>query len=99
MISKFTDIGIPEDVAKAMDDMGWEEPTPIQINSIPLGLKGVDMFGQAQTGTGKTGAYGSIILGTIEACPSTAAPASRVRSRSCSRAATSSQEPPGASGT
>ena len=67
MISKFTDIGIPEDVAKAMDDMGWEEPTPIQVNSIPLGLKGIDMFGQAQTGTGKTGAYGSIILGTMEA--------------------------------
>ena len=67
MISKFTDIGIPEDVARAMDDMGWTEPTPIQVNSIPLGIKGVDMFGQAQTGTGKTGAYGSIILGTIEA--------------------------------
>jgi len=66
MISKFTDIGIPEDVAKAMDDMGWEEPTPIQVNSVPLGLKGTDMFAQAQTGTGKTGAYGSIILGTIE---------------------------------
>ncbi len=67
MISKFTDIGIPEDVAKAMDDMGWEEPTPIQVNSVPLGLKGIDMFAQAQTGTGKTGAYGSIVLGTIPA--------------------------------
>ena len=67
MISKFTDIGIPEDVARAMDDMGWEEPTPIQVSSVPLGLEGIDMFAQAQTGTGKTGAYGSIILGTIEA--------------------------------
>ena len=67
MISKFTDIGIPEDVAKAMDDMGWVEPTPIQVNSVPLGLQGIDMFAQAQTGTGKTGAYGSIVLGTIEA--------------------------------
>ncbi|MBQ8179090.1 MAG: DEAD/DEAH box helicase [Candidatus Methanomethylophilaceae archaeon] len=65
MISKFTDIGIPEDVAKAMDDMGWDEPTPIQVASVPVGLRGVDMFAQAQTGTGKTGAYGSIILGTI----------------------------------
>ncbi|MBP3385990.1 MAG: DEAD/DEAH box helicase [Candidatus Methanomethylophilaceae archaeon] len=65
MISKFTDIGIPDDVAKAMDDMGWEEPTPIQVQSVPLGLKGIDMFAQAQTGTGKTGAYGSIILGRI----------------------------------
>ena len=52
MISKFTDIGVPEAVAKAMDDMGWEEPTPIQLNSVPLGLQKRDMFGQAQTGTG-----------------------------------------------
>ena len=66
MISKFTEIGIPEDIAKAMDDMGWEEPTPIQINAIPMGLEGYDMFAQAQTGTGKTGAYGSIVLGSIK---------------------------------
>ena len=62
MISKFTDLGISEDIAKAMDDMGWEEPTPIQAATVPLGLNGIDMFGQAQTGTGKTGAFGSIIL-------------------------------------
>ena len=67
MISNFTEIGIPEDVAKAMDDMGWEEPTPIQKESIPMGLEGIDLFGQAQTGTGKTGAYGSIVLGRIPA--------------------------------
>ena len=66
MISNFTEIGIPEHIAKAMDEMGWEEPTPIQIQSIPLGLEKIDMFAQAQTGTGKTGAYGTIILGTIE---------------------------------
>ena len=65
MISKFTDIGIPEDVAKAMADMGWDAPTPLQEKSVPLGLQGTDMFAQAQTGTGKTGAYGSILLGTI----------------------------------
>ena len=65
MISNFTEIGIPEDVAKAMDDIGWEEPTPIQKESIPMGLEGIDLFGQAQTGTGKTGAYGSIVLGRI----------------------------------
>ena len=65
MISNFTEIGVPEDVAKAMNDMGWEEPTPIQKESIPMGLEGTDLFGQAQTGTGKTGAYGSIVLGRI----------------------------------
>ena len=67
MISNFTEIGIPEDAAKAMDDIGWEEPTPIQKESIPMGLEGIDLFGQAQTGTGKTGAYGSIVLGRIPA--------------------------------
>ena len=67
MISNFTEIGVPEDVAKAMQDIGWQEPTPIQKESIPLGLEGYDLFGQAQTGTGKTGAFGSIILGRIPA--------------------------------
>ena len=66
MISKFTDLGISEDIAKAMDDMGWEEPTPIQTEAVPLGLEGCDMFAQAQTGTGKTGAFGSIILQRTE---------------------------------
>ena len=65
MISNFTEIGVLEDVAKAMDDMGWEEPTPIQKEAVPMGLEGIDLFGQAQTGTGKTGAYGSIVLGRI----------------------------------
>ncbi|MGI5964860.1 MAG: DEAD/DEAH box helicase [Candidatus Methanomethylophilaceae archaeon] len=49
-----------------MDDMGWEEPTPIQKTAVPYGIKGRDMFAQAQTGTGKTGCYGSIILSNFE---------------------------------
>lgn len=65
MISKFIDLGISEDLAKAMDEMGWKEPTPIQIQAVPLGLKGIDMFAQAQTGTGKTGTFGSIVLSRI----------------------------------
>ena len=67
MISNFTEVGVPEDVAKAMEDMGWASPTPIQIAAIKSGIEGKDMFAQAQTGTGKTGAFGSIILGRIEA--------------------------------
>ncbi|UAL08208.1 MAG: DEAD/DEAH box helicase [Candidatus Methanogranum gryphiswaldense] len=67
MISKFTDLGISEDIASAMDEMGWDEPTPIQIQAVPMGLKGIDMFAQAQTGTGKTGTFGSIVLGRIPA--------------------------------
>ncbi|MDR0524226.1 MAG: DEAD/DEAH box helicase [Candidatus Methanoplasma sp.] len=67
MISNFTTLGVSEEIARAMEDMGWEEPTPIQVEAIPLGLKGTDMFAQAQTGTGKTGAFGSIVLQRIEA--------------------------------
>ncbi|MBR2254738.1 MAG: DEAD/DEAH box helicase [Candidatus Methanomethylophilaceae archaeon] len=66
MISDFISLGIAEDVAKAMGDMGWTDPTPIQKASVPLGVEGKDMFAQAQTGTGKTGAYGSILLSTTE---------------------------------
>ncbi|MEK6531117.1 MAG: DEAD/DEAH box helicase [Deltaproteobacteria bacterium] len=43
---------------QAVSDMGFEEPTPIQAKTIPLLLKGRDIIGQAQTGTGKTAAYG-----------------------------------------
>ncbi|MDR3205673.1 MAG: DEAD/DEAH box helicase [Candidatus Methanoplasma sp.] len=67
MISSFTELGISEDIAKAMEDMGWSSPTPIQVMSVPLGLEGTDMFAQAQTGTGKTGAFGAIVLQTVDA--------------------------------
>jgi ATP-dependent RNA helicase DeaD len=62
----FTDLQISEKIIRAMNDMGWKEPTPVQIEAIPAGLKGGDMFAQAQTGTGKTGAYGTIILERVQ---------------------------------
>ena len=49
-----------------MNGMGWTEPTPVQIAAIPVGLKGGDMYGEAQTGTGKTGTYGTIMLQRIK---------------------------------
>jgi ATP-dependent RNA helicase DeaD len=61
-VTTFTDLQISKEIVKAMSEMGWEVPTPVQIEAIPAGLKGSDMFAQAQTGTGKTGAYGTIIL-------------------------------------
>lgn len=67
MSNKFRDLGLTEEVTRAISDMGWFEPTPIQEATIPYGLSGRDLFGQAQTGTGKTGAYGGIILGRMEA--------------------------------
>ena len=67
MKSRFSNLGISEDIIRAMTDMGWEEPTPIQTEAIPYGIEGRDLLAQAQTGTGKTGAYGSIILDSIDA--------------------------------
>jgi len=45
-------------VQKSLEEMGFEEPTPIQKEAIPLALEGYDIVGQAQTGTGKTAAFG-----------------------------------------
>ena len=50
----FADLGICEEIIRAVSDMGFEEPTPIQKMSIPVTLQHRDIIGQAQTGTGKT---------------------------------------------
>lgn len=62
---KFSDLGLSEELLKAFADMGWEEPSPIQAAAVPEGLDGNDLIAQAQTGTGKTGAFGSILLSRI----------------------------------
>ncbi len=54
----FKDLNLSKEVQKAIFDMGFEEATPIQSQSIPHILEGTDMIGQAQTGTGKTCAFG-----------------------------------------
>jgi len=54
-----------EKVQKALEEMGFEEPTPIQKEAIPLLLNGEDLVGQAQTGTGKTAAFGLPIVEKI----------------------------------
>jgi ATP-dependent RNA helicase DeaD len=66
IVTTFTDLQVSKEIIRAMNHMGWETPTPVQIEAIPVGLKGGDMFAQAQTGTGKTGVYGSIILERIK---------------------------------
>ena len=53
----FADLGLHEKILKALGDMGYEKPTPIQSRSIPAGMRGQDVLGIAQTGTGKTGAF------------------------------------------
>lgn len=54
----FGDIALTKKVMSAVRDMGFEEPSPIQAQTIPLLLEGHDVIGQAQTGTGKTAAFG-----------------------------------------
>ncbi|MCY6372010.1 DEAD/DEAH box helicase [Clostridium ganghwense] len=63
---KFEDLPISEESKKAVADMGFEEPSPIQEKAIPLILEGKDVTGQAQTGTGKTAAFGIPAIEMIE---------------------------------
>jgi ATP-dependent RNA helicase DeaD len=67
MVSKFLDLGVSEDVAKAVEDLGWDSPTPVQEEAVPAALDGSDIIAQAQTGTGKTGAFGTVILSRVPA--------------------------------
>lgn len=62
----FKDLNLSEEVSKALTDMGFEEATPIQTQSIPSILEGRDVLGQAQTGTGKTCAFGIPAIEMIE---------------------------------
>ncbi len=54
---KFTDLGLHPDLLRAVQDMGFERPTPIQAQGIPPVMAGRDVIGCAQTGTGKTAAF------------------------------------------
>ncbi len=61
-MAKFTDYPLHKQVIQAIHDMGFEEPSPIQAACIPVVLQGKDVIGQAQTGTGKTAAFGIPII-------------------------------------
>ena len=54
--ASFSDLGLSDAVLRALADVGYESPSPIQAQTIPVLLSGKDMLGQAQTGTGKTAA-------------------------------------------
>ncbi len=62
IIQTFEQLGLAEPIARALADAGYTEPTPIQAGAIPAQLKGRDVLGLAQTGTGKTAAFGLPIL-------------------------------------
>jgi len=62
MTTEFTSLNLREELVQAITELGYAEPTPIQAAIIPLMLKGADVIGQAQTGTGKTAAFALPIL-------------------------------------
>jgi ATP-dependent RNA helicase DeaD len=61
----FNEFSFSKEMHKAIDELGYEEATPIQSQAIPVFLEGKDIIGQAQTGTGKTAAFGIPILELI----------------------------------
>ena len=62
---KFQDLGLDPQLVKAVEEIGYEEPTDIQATAIPLIKEGRDIFGQSSTGSGKTAAFGLPILEKI----------------------------------
>lgn len=62
----FSSLGISSPVLKAVQQLGYEQPTPIQAQSIPVLIGGKNLLGTAQTGTGKTAAFALPLLSTID---------------------------------
>jgi ATP-dependent RNA helicase DeaD len=65
-MTSFKELGLSAEVLRALDENGFKDPFPIQELSIPLILKGMDVIGQAHTGTGKTAAFSLPILNNIK---------------------------------
>jgi ATP-dependent RNA helicase DeaD len=61
-MTTFADLGLSKEVLDSLEHLGYKDPTPIQQETIPLLLQGRDVIGQAQTGTGKTAAFGLPLL-------------------------------------
>ena len=66
MSISFEELGLSKELLKSVEDMGFEEPSPIQVLAVPPLLAGRDVVGQAQTGTGKTAAFGMPILERVD---------------------------------
>ena len=64
--ASFAELGLSPAILKALDEVGYERPSPIQARTIPLLLQGRDVLGQAQTGTGKTAAFALPLLSNID---------------------------------
>ena len=66
-MTTFADLGLSEQTLSALHDVGYDKPTPIQEQAIPEMLQGRDLIGQAQTGSGKTAAFGLPIIEYVDA--------------------------------
>ena len=66
MTTKFEELGLSAEITKALRENGFEAPFPIQQEAIPFILRGIDVIGQAHTGTGKTAAFALPILTKIK---------------------------------
>ena len=65
-LPKFSDLNLIDPLFKALDEVGYENPSPIQAQTIPLILENKDVLGQAQTGTGKTAAFALPLLSKLD---------------------------------
>ncbi len=65
-VTAFNELALKKQLLKALDEVGYETPSPIQAQTIPLLLEGRDIIGQAQTGTGKTAAFALPILSNLD---------------------------------
>ena len=63
---QFSDLKLKRQFLNAVEDLGYTTPTPVQQQAIPRVLSGQDVIGVAQTGTGKTGAYGLPLLQRLQ---------------------------------
>ena len=63
---RFEELGLCPQILRAIQEMGFEEATPIQGQAIPVVMSGVDVIGQAQTGTGKTASFGIPLLMRVD---------------------------------
>lgn len=66
-LPSFAELGLSEPIVRAITDLGFESPTPIQAGAIPVLLTGADLIGQAQTGTGKTAAFALPLIQKMDA--------------------------------
>ena len=72
-MENFNGFNLPPALLQAVQKLGFDKPTPIQAQAIPLGLAGKDIMGSAQTGTGKTAAFGIPLVAKLMHAPQSAA--------------------------